>query len=55
LREKAEKLSRRIQSMVGDMQASFLRARKAAEGILTPEQLSQVRQSGTEGMMGMFE
>lgn len=51
--EAAEKLVRNIQKMEGDMKVRFLRAKKEAEKVLTPEQL-KVSRGGEEALEGLF-
>lgn len=51
--EAAEKLVRNMQKMEGDMKVRFLRAKKEAEKVLTPEQLNMAR-GGEEELEGLF-
>jgi hypothetical protein len=51
--ETAEKLVRNVQKMQGDMKVRFLKAKKEAEKVLTPEQL-KMAQGGEEELEGLF-
>lgn len=51
--ETAEKLVRNIQKIRGDMEIRFLKAKKEAEMVLTPEQLKMAR-GGEEELEGLF-
>jgi hypothetical protein len=51
--ETAEKLVRDMQKMQGDMKIRFLKAKKEAEQVLTPEQL-KVARGGEEELEGLF-
>lgn len=51
--EAAEKLVRNVQKMQGDTKVRFLKAKKEAEKVLTPEQLKMAR-GGEEELEGLF-
>jgi Spy/CpxP family protein refolding chaperone len=51
--ETAEKLVRNVQKMQGDLKVRFLKAKKEAEKVLTPEQL-KMAQGGEEELEGLF-
>jgi hypothetical protein len=51
--EAAEKVVRNVQKMQGDQKVRFLKAKKEAEKVLTPEQLKMARNCQEE-LEGLF-